>query len=269
MARHRVRERNRAVGEDPRPGGEVVAASRRLLASPDEAVALLSQAEVVGYQEVPSGSNFAFFLLMAAEGHDPFLTVYKPRRGENPLWDFPEGTLYRRERAAYVAARALGWPNVPPTVIREGPAGVGSLQLYVPAESRANFFTLRDTHRRTLMEVALFDLLVNNADRKGGHFILGPENRIWVIDHGLTFNTVYKLRTVMWDYCGEPIPAVLMSRLRHLLDGSEEARQLRSSLLESLAPEEVDAFFARLQHVLHSGRYPLLDPNCNIPWPLV
>ena len=133
------------------------------------------------------------------------LAVYKPRRGEAPLYDFPDGTLYRREFAAYVVSEAIGWHLVPPTVIRDGPYGVGTAQLFIDAQPKRNYFTLREDRSDDLKPMAAFDVFANNADRKGAHCLLDPEDRIWGIDHGLTFNVDYKLRTVIWDFSGQPV----------------------------------------------------------------
>ena len=121
---------------------------------------------------LPNSSNYTF-LARATAGDEQVLAVYKPRRGEMPLWDFPEGTLCQREVAAYVVARELGWPNVPPTVLREGPEGVGSTQLFIEFDASQHYFTLEGTHADAFRKVALFDVVVNNADRKGGHCLLG------------------------------------------------------------------------------------------------
>ena len=129
------------------------------------------------------------------------------------MWDFPDGTLYRRERAAYLLATDLGWEFIPPTIIRDGPYGIGMVQLFIPNDVHANFFTLRDTYADDMRRMALFDAVSNNADRKGGHCLLGNDGRIWGIDHGLTFHESNKLRTVIWDYSEEQIPAALVADL--------------------------------------------------------
>ncbi len=229
----------------------------------------MEQGEIQQYEIVPSGSNYTFLTLMSANGRGQFLAIYKPQRGERPLWDFPRGSLHRRERAAYVTSRHLGWPNVPVTVIRAGPYGVGSVQLFVPTAGQPDLFAFQDGKRRDLMEIALFDLLVNNADRKAGHCLLGTDGRIWAIDHGLTFHVDPKLRTVLWDFCGEPIPRDLLEKLESLRDDTDSWEKLSSALQADLEPEEIDALFHRLERLIRGRRYPRLDPNRNIPWPLV
>jgi uncharacterized repeat protein (TIGR03843 family) len=154
---------------------------------------------------LPGSTNYAF-LARATTGGEELLTVYKPRRGETPLWDFPRGTLCQREVAAYVLSRELGWPNIPATVLREGPEGIGSVQRFVAFDPEQHYFTLEGTREDDFRRIALFDLVVNNADRKGGHCLLSPDGTIWVIDHGVCFHEEPKLRTVIWSFVGEPIP---------------------------------------------------------------
>lgn len=238
--------------------------------SRDEAAALLEGAEYSGYQVMPSGSNYTFLAVMSANGHGQFLSIYKPQRGESPLWDFPEGTLYRREHAAYALSRLLGWPRIPVTVIRDGPFGVGMAQVFVPTQERWSFETVQREHREELMQIALFDVLTNNADRKAGHCLLGADGQIWAIDHGLTFSVEPKLRTIIWDYAGEPVPSNLLASLELLNTDEERCRQVRTQLEADLDPVEIEAFFRRLERVLRTGRYPRPDPGRrNVPWPLV
>ena len=244
---------------------EVLAAS--ILASPDEALSLLERAEILSYQVVPAGTNYTFAAVLSSGG-GRFLGIYKPQRGERPLWDFPRG-LHQRERAAYLAARFLGWPNVPPTMVRDGPLGVGMLQLYVPTMERWDFAELQRQHRREMLEIALFDLLANNADRKAGHCLLGTDGKVWAIDHGLTFHADPKLRTVLWDYCGEPVPRRLFDDLESLRDDPARREAFRALLAPYLSHAEMQALFRRLEAILRAGRYPHLDPERNIPWPLV
>lgn len=203
------------------------------------------------------------------------LAIYKPRAGEYPLWDFPHGTLCLRERAAYLVSVFLGWPRIPPTVLRDGPYGFGALQQFVEADPEANYFTLRGSRLADLLPVALFDHLINNADRKGGHILLDREGRLWAIDHALTFNEEPKLRTVIWDFAGEPIPEPYLDDLRRLrreltaevpADGPSIARAL-DRLLE---PGEMRALLRRLDALLETSRFPYPDPDrVHLPWPLI
>ena len=148
---------------------------------------------------VPWGSNYTFIVTIRHDGKQAN-AVYKPSRGERPLWDFPDGTLAFREVAAYLVSEALGFPNVPPTILRDGPQGIGMVQLYIEMVDGQHFFTLRDQHRDEMKRIAVFDAIINNTDRKGGHVLLGEDGKLWCIDHGVTFHEEPKLRTVIWDY---------------------------------------------------------------------
>jgi hypothetical protein len=216
---------------------------------------------------LPNSSNYTF-LARATSGDDQVLAVYKPRRGETPLWDFPEGTLCLREVAAYVVARELGWPNVPPTLLREGPEGLGSTQLFVEFDPSQHYFTLEGTHAAEFRRIALFDMVVNNADRKGGHCLLAPDGTIWVVDHGVCFNEEPKLRTVIWEHVGEPIPGELLEDVRAL---GERLRlsDLREELDELLSTEELTALHRRIDSVLAAGVFPEPGPGRPYPWPPV
>ena len=244
-------------------------ARQTISVSPDEAASLLSQGEITACEAVAAGSNYTFAVLISAGDRGHLLAIYKPQRGERPLWDFPSGTLHLREHAAYVTSSHLGWPNIPTTVIRDGPLGVGSVQLYVPTKTQGELPAFQEQRRRELMEIALFDLLVNNADRKAGHCLLGMDNRIWAIDHGLTFNVMPRLRTVLWGFCGAPVPRQLLEDLESLRDDAARTELLRAQLEPDLHPREIEAFFSRLEWILRVRRFPQLDPNRNIPWPLV
>jgi len=237
---------------------------------PDDPFPLLERGSVDGIELIPWGSNYTFAArLNGADGSGCF-AVYKPRRGEVPLRDFPNGTLYKREVAAYLFARSLGWDMVPPTVIRvDAPHGIGSLQLYVQpkVEPAAQFDRLRETHRCELQRMALFDLLTNNADRKGGHCLLDVRGHMWGIDHGLTFHHVPKLRTVIWDFCGEEIPRVLIDELADFRADQARVEQLCHTLRPLLAEHEIEALLQRLDRLLSMPCYPQLDPYRNVPWP--
>lgn len=216
---------------------------------------------------LPNSSNYTF-LARATEGEDQVLAVYKPRRGEMPLWDFPEGTLCRREVAAYVVARELGWPNVPPTVLREGPEGLGSAQLFVEFDPSHHYFTLEGTHAAEFQRVAVFDMVVNNADRKGGHCLLAPDGTIWVVDHGVCFNEEPKLRTVIWEHVGEPIPGELLDDVRALRERLQ-LEDLRAELDQLLSADELIALDERIGAVLATGVFPEPGPGRPYPWPPV
>jgi uncharacterized repeat protein (TIGR03843 family) len=215
------------------------------------------------------GSNFTF-LVQVTQGDETRPAVYKPARGERPLWDFPEGTLAQREVAAYVVSRALGWDLVPPTVLRpDGPAGAGSLQLFVDADPERHYFTFTEAEKQRLRPVAVFDLLINNADRKGGHVLLGERDHLWLIDHGVCFHAEDKLRTVIWDFVGEPIPRELLAALRRLRQALLDDNALRTELGGLLAAEEVEALQARADRLLRLKRFPPPGADRPYPWPLV
>lgn len=253
--------------QTPAGAGQAATPTNGLL-SLDEACVFLEQAEIVGCQALPWGSNYTYALALAADAGRQVLAIYKPRRGEVPLWDFPDGTLYRRERAAYLASRHLGWTFVPPTVVREGPLGIGSVQLFIDADPGGSFDRLRAEYAQELRRIAVFDCFVNNADRKASHFLLGRDDgRIWGIDHGLTFNSAPKLRTVVWDYCGEPIPEPLVADLRELRADQPRLTALCNDLEPLLFPDETEALVQRLDRLIEQTHYPAPQSRRYVPWP--
>jgi hypothetical protein len=200
------------------------------------------------------GSNYTF-LVTIRHGDLAFPAVYKPMRGEQPLWDFPPASLAGREVAAYLLSEALGFGFVPLTVLRDGPYGPGSLQQYIEYNPRLHYFTFKPADRLRLLPVALFDLLVNNADRKGSHVLFQKRTRrLFAIDHGLCFHFQDKLRTVIWDFAGEPIPAELLEALRSFQERLEEVFSL---LGEYLLPQELSALGSRLEALLTNPVFPL------------
>jgi hypothetical protein len=207
---------------------------------------------------LPGASNGT--LLGSIEG---VAVVYKPIAGEAPLWDFPDGTLAAREVAAYRLADALGWPAVPPTVLRDGPMGPGAVQLFVEHDPREHFFTLRDRRLAELRSVAAFDVVANNADRKGGHVLVDAGGTLWAIDHGLCFHAEPKLRTVIWEFAGEPVPEDLCEDLRRV------AGELPGVLDDLLDPAELEAAADRAQRLAETGRFPEPGPDRAVPWPPV
>jgi uncharacterized repeat protein (TIGR03843 family) len=229
------------------------------------AIELLTRGAVTIRGRMPWASNATFLAEIALDG-ETTLGVYKPERGERPLWDFPPG-LYKREVAAYHLSEALGWGLVPPTVCREdGPYGEGSIQLFVPADFEQHYFTLREhaEHRDRLERICVFDLLANNADRKGGHCLAGDDGTIYAIDNGLTFHEEMKLRTVIWDFGGEPIPRALLADVKRALTGA-----LPRAVADLLDARERQALVARARAVLKAGRFPEDTTGHRYPWPLV
>lgn len=235
----------------------------------ERAIRLLSHGQVELVGQIMSSSN-AIFMTRVDDGDLQSLAIYKPQRGERPLWDFDHGTLCLREVATYVLSQTLGWPLVPPTVLRDGPYGPGALQLYIDADYEANYFTFREEQLLDLCPVALFDVLANNADRKGGHLLLDPWNRIWAIDNALTFHSEPKLRTVIWDFAGEPIPEEYLADLRQLREHMALENALRQALTALLAEDEIAALQVRLTELLESAIFPHPDPTRRqVPWPIV
>ena len=220
--------------------------------------------EVLG--TLPDASNHTFLVRCTADDGE-VLAVYKPRRGETPLWDFPDGTLHRREVAAYRVASALGWPQVPPTVLRDGPWGPGSVQLFVRADPRHHFFTLERSHAEAFRQVAMFDLVINNADRKAGHCLLADDGTVWLVDHGVCFASEPKLRTVIWSFVGEPFPPPLLDDLRRLEHELSKGGHLRADLDPLLDVEEIEATEARIHALRDGGVFPEPGPGRPFPWP--
>lgn len=235
-----------------------------------EAEELLSSAAFLDCRSLWHSSNYVYLARLCGPGGEPFAAIYKPLAGESPLWDFPEG-LYRREVAAYQYARLLGWNFIPPTVVREGPEGVGSLQLFVSHDPQAHFFVQRENPELVpqLQRMAVFDALTNNADRKGGHCLLDPEGRIWGIDHGLCFHPQYKLRSVIWDWAGEPIPAGWLAEVATATEALKAGKGAAEALASLLSPGELDALVARSRTLLATRRFPTPGEQRHYPWPLV
>jgi hypothetical protein len=238
------------------------------LSDPAMAPALAGgELEILGL--LPRSSNYTFLVRATGEDGDQALGVYKPQRGEIPLWDFPEGTLCRREVAAYVVARALGWPNVPPTILRDGPEGLGSVQTFVSFDPEEHYFTLQEGFAEDFRAAAAFDLVVNNADRKGGHCLLGEDGRIWLIDHGVCFSAEPKLRTVIWEYMDEPIPASLLAGIERLGVALDEGGTDRDELGALLNEEELLALRRRIGEIAASPVFPGPGGDRPFPWPPV
>jgi len=207
--------------------------------------------------EFYQGFNYTFLAKVTPTQGASVQAVYKPQQGERPLWDFPNDTLAHREAAAYLVSEALGWRLVPPTIYREdGPFGPGSLQLFIEHDPNYHYFNISDEDFQRLRPVVLFDLLINNADRKGSHVIFAPSNHLWLIDHGLCFHVEEKLRTVIWDFAEEPIPAQLQVALRKILNTLESPLGLADDLGAHLTPEEIAALQVRSKWLLGLERFP-------------
>ncbi len=231
--------------------------------SPAERLEILEHADIEVEGRMPWSSNATLLCTLTCEDRQA-RAIYKPRRGERPLWDFPGG-LDRREVTAYTLSADLGWDLVPETILRDGPHGVGSLQWFVDADFEQHYFTLVDdveTHGQ-LKAMCAFDFVANQTDRKGGHCLVDSDGHIWGIDNGLSFHREFKLRTVIWHFEGEPIPAPLIDDLTAWLDRDGPAA------LEHLDAFEVDAVRARAQALVDAGRFPVDESGRRHPWPLV
>ena len=219
--------------------------------------------EVLGL--MPWSSN-GTYLVQVTRGEDYAPAIYKPERGERPLWDFP-GALWKREVATYELSRSLGFGSVPTTVARvSAPMGCGSLQAFVPALFSEHYFTLRDRSElaEQLKTLCALDLIANSADRKGGHCLIDEQNQIWAIDNGLSFHEEAKLRTVIWDFAGDPLPSRSAEAMQNLLETG-----LGTELQQLLTPSEQQATLRRTQQVLAEGHFPFDRTGRSYPWPLV
>lgn len=221
-------------------------------------------------ERLPWGSNHTFFAL----ARHPGLTVpciYKPTKGERPLWDFPPETLAFREVAAYVVSEALGWGLVPPTVYRQdAPHGPGSVQVFVDTKEDSHYFNFTGDEKECLRRVAVFDLLVNNADRKGGHVIFDRRGDLWLIDHGICFHEDPKLRTVIWDFEGQTFPEDVQADLTRFRDDLQKPEsELRRTLSALLSADEIKALTHRAEQLVRRPKYPHPGSGRNYPWPPV
>ena len=208
------------------------------------------------------GSNYTFLVTVHYEDKE-YPAVYKPLRGEQPLWDFPENTLAGREVAAYLVSESLGFHFVPFTTLRDdGPYGAGSLQQFIEYDPEYHYFNFTEDDKQFLKPVVLFDLLCNNADRKGSHvFFEDKTHKLYAIDHGICFHEDDKLRTVLWDFGGQKIPENLLSRL-------SLSRNLLTDLERYLSRREISALCARAEYILKKGTFPRQPRNRRVlPWP--
>lgn len=229
---------------------------------------LLEEAEITDCNLLNRGSNYVFMATLVNDSRQT-KAIYKPRRGEAPLWDFPDGTLYKREYAAFLMSQALEWYLVPPTVIRSGPFGIGTVQWFVDTKTRADYYSVISKDLFKLKQVALFDYLINNADRKAGHFLDGQDGRLWVIDHGLTFNTEPKLRTVLWDFSGQSIPAKLISDVKSFQEKLKRDKRLREILHQLLEVAELKAMEQRIERIIENPVFSHPESYRSLPWPWI
>ncbi|MGA8297649.1 MAG: SCO1664 family protein [Acidimicrobiales bacterium] len=232
--------------------------------SDEEWITLLRAGAISVEGRMPWSSNATLLVRVQWNEHEE-RAVYKPGRGERELWDFPR-RLYKREVAAFELDRALGLGVVPAAVVRrDAPFGEGSLQRFVDARFDEHYFSLRESsaYHDSLREIAAFDLLANNADRKGGHLLVDKTDKLWAIDNALTFHADWKLRTVMWDFAGDAIPEPALTGARRLVDALPEP------LCDLLSEDEQDALQARARIVVDNPVFPEPDDETRLPWPLV
>jgi len=240
------------------------------MSDPGDTVELLNRGEVEVLGLLPYSSNYVFLARITAEGEEA-LAVYKPTRGERPLWDFATGTLAAREVAAFMLSEAADWGLVPPTVLRsDAPMGAGSLQLFIEHDPERHCFVLAEERLDDLRPFAAFDAVINNADRKGGHVVEDSDGRLWGVDHGLSFNADSKLRTVLWAFAGERLDVSLKARLQCLRDRMQQPGGVGPQLARMLSRAELAATVKRLEELLRNGRFPEPDPTQHhLPWPLL
>lgn len=231
-----------------------------------DALALLERADIELLGRMPYSSNGTFLVdLTEDNGEVPAQAIYKPERGEQPLWDFPP-SLYKREVAAFLLSEQLGWGHVPPTIVVDGPLGIGSLQLFVPAVFEEHYFTMLEdeTKHAAFRQICAFDIVANNTDRKSGHVLLGEDGELHAIDNGLSFHAEFKLRTVIWDFANELIPTEVRHSLENLMDEG-----LHDDLAALLDPFERDAVLARARVLAVEGSFPDDPTGRRWPWPMV
>jgi uncharacterized repeat protein (TIGR03843 family) len=240
-------------------GSELVAFDR------GAALRLLTEGELEIVGRLVEASNATLYCRVKLDGKQA-ACVYKPVAGERPLWDFPDGTLAGREVAAYAVSETAGWGTVPPTVLRDGPFGPGMCQLWIDVDEAADVVAMLRGSDPRLRPIALFDAVVNNADRKGGHLLPTETGRIFAVDHGVCFAATDKLRTLLWNWAGEPLAgdeSDLLRRLRSDLDNG-----LGVALADLLTPDEIEATAARVNRLLASGTLPVpTDEWPAVPWP--
>lgn len=233
-------------------------------------MAHLEKGEVFLKGQFITSSNYTFFVKVI-HNNLSLQAVYKPQKGQTPLWDFPPTTLVYRELAAFLLSDSLGWDLVPPTVIRlDGPYGSGSIQLFVAHNPERHYFSFNAHMKSKLRKVVLFDLIANNADRKGGHVILDNKDHLWLIDHGLCFHAEDKLRTVIWDFAGQPIPERFLKDIRCLQLRLKSSDMVHTKFSALLSPPELRALSRRINFILLDRKFPApSQTRRSYPWPLV
>jgi uncharacterized repeat protein (TIGR03843 family) len=231
-------------------------------------LAAMQEGELTVTGQFMQSSNYTFLCQVRCLDME-FKAVYKPQKGETPLWDFPKGSLGKREVAAYLLSESLGWDLVPPTIFRrKAPLGRGALQVFVDNDPNRHYFSFDEKTHLRLKPTMLFDLLINNADRKGGHILLDAEDHLWLIDHGTCFHTEFKLRSVVWDFSGQTIPDTLMGDLQRLENDLAEYGKIKKELIHLLSESELHALQKRITILRQLKTFPFPDKNRRtIPWP--
>ncbi len=234
-----------------------------------DALGILTSGDVEVLGRLPYSSNYTFLARIRHDSNEVH-AVYKPQRGERPLWDFPPGSLAARERASYVVSEAAAWDLVPATVLRDdAPLGPGSLQLFIDHDPEVHYFTLMNDRLDDLAVVAAFDAVINNADRKSGHVLSDSAGRLWAVDHGLTFHVDDKLRTVIWAFADEPLTPPVRAALENLGAALSDDGPLVVELAGLLSAEEAAATLARVETLLVEDCFPAPGTDRPLPWPLI
>jgi hypothetical protein len=231
---------------------------------------LLREGQIKPQGLMPDCSNYTYLAQVQGKSGAGTLAVYKPARGETPLDDFPSGTLGKREVAAHLVSEALTWEIVPLTVYRSsGPLGPGSLQQFINADLGEHYFTLMPGRAADFRTMAAFDIIVNNADRKSGHCLLDQKGHIWGVDNGLTFHPLPKLRTVIWEFAGEEVPAPIRADALRLSQQVLAGERWVKGLQQLISGPELRALAIRARRLADDGRYPAPLSRWAYPWPLV
>lgn len=231
---------------------------------------LLREGRIKALGLMPDCSNYTYLAEVCGSDGQQTLAVYKPAAGETPLDDFPDGTLGKREVAAYLVSAALGWKIVPYTVYRtDAPLGPGSLQQFIVADLKEHYFSLMPTRASDFRTMAAFDVIVNNADRKSGHCLIDGAGHIWGVDNGLTFHPLPKLRTVIWEFAGDEVPTRLRERALRLADELTAGGGWVLDLEPLISKAELKALSHRARRLGAEGRYPEPSSRWAYPWPLI
>ncbi|MBI21733.1 MAG: hypothetical protein CL780_05770 [Chloroflexi bacterium] len=241
----------------------------------EEVIFKLSNWNFKRISKIPEGSNYVFLVqlepnLKKNKTDEELYAVYKPLSGEKPLMDFPIGSLHNREKFSWIISLKLGWPKLPPLVIRNGPYGIGSLQLFIESHPKKNYFTERKSRLKDFMKIAAFDVLINNSDRKAGSCLIDlNSSQIWAIDHGLTFNYFANIRTVMFEFIGQEYSDQIIDDISSLIFLLENDQSFFLNATMYVNELELKLLIKRGKNMLREGLFPSLDPYVNVPWPLV